>query len=93
MLATAFVGCKNPNTDTPDEPEVPTKSTETSNDKPVEKLSDNYIYLGDMLFATTMDFNAWKFTNGTYDGFTGKVLATKLIKRVSVSLRVNYQGV
>ena len=83
VLATALVSCKNPSVDTPDEPEVTTKSTETTNDKPVEKLSDNYIYLGDMLFATTMDFNSWKFTNGTYDGFSGKVMATKLIKRVT----------
>lgn len=89
LMLLVAVSCKNPvdtSVDT-DEPSTTESTDNSSNEEtPVEKpLSDNYIYLGDMLFATTMDFNAWKFTNGTYNpnGFTGKVLVTKLIKKVT----------
>ena len=90
LLVTALVSCKNPNTDSVEDEvvEVATKSSQEPGKEPekpvepeqpivnpVEDLSVNYCYLGDMLFADSMDFNKWFLTNGTgttcYVNFTG----------------------
>ena len=88
MLSVA-ISCKNPNSGSDyeeEQTEVTTKSTQPEQPaqptqpeqpivNPVEDLSVNYCYLGDMLFADSMDFDKWFLTNGTgttcYVNFTG----------------------
>ncbi len=79
-------------TKTPEEPktlEEPATPEQPANPEqpiinPPEDLSIAYYYIGDMLFADSMDFDKWYFTNGGYNknGFEGYVLKVEKIGRV-----------
>lgn len=89
LMLSVAISCKNPNSGSDyeeEQTEVTTKSTQPEQPaqptqpeqpivNPVEDLSVNYCYLGDMLFADSMDFDKWFLTNGTgttcYVNFTG----------------------
>lgn len=85
------ISCKNPNTDSSEE-EVSTKKTatkqSTESDNPVVNptadFSVDYYYIGDMLFADSMDFSKWFLTNGTYphSSFKGTIIKVEKIGRV-----------
>ena len=87
------VSCKNPNTDSPEKeetqvtkkaPEEPVKEPEQPIVNPTVDLSVDYYYIGDMLFADTMDFSRWWFTAGTYphSSFEGTIIKVEKIGRV-----------
>ena len=91
------VSCKNPNTDSPEKEEVqvtkkaqeePAKEPEKEPEQPIVNptvdLSVDYYYIGDMLFADSMDFNKWFLTNGTYphSSFKGTIIKVEKIGRV-----------
>lgn len=73
----------------PKAPEDPVKPTEPANPEqpvvnPTVDLSVDYYYIGDMLFADSMDFNKWWFTAGNYphSSFEGTIIKVEKIGRV-----------
>ena len=73
----------------PKTPEDPVKPVEPTNPEqpivnPTADLSVDYYYIGDMLFADTMDFSRWWFTAGTYphSSFEGTIVKVEKIGRV-----------
>lgn len=87
------ISCKNPNTDSPEKEETqgtkkaqeePAKESEQPIVNPTADLSVDYYYIGDMLFADTMDFSRWWFTAGTYphSSFEGTIVKVEKIGRV-----------
>lgn len=91
------ISCKNPNTDSPEKEE--TQVTKKAQEEPVKEpakepeqpivnptidLSVDYYYIGDMLFADSMDFDKWFLTNGTYphSSFEGTIIKVEKIGRV-----------
>jgi len=91
------VSCKNPNTDSPEKeetqvtkkaPEEPAKEPAKEPEQPIVNptvdLSVDYYYIGDMLFADSMDFNKWWFTAGNYphSSFEGTIIKVEKIGRV-----------
>lgn len=83
------ISCKNPNTDSPEKEETPVakKAPEESEQptvNPTVDISVDYYYIGDMLFADSMDFSKWFLTNGTYphSSFEGTIIKVEKIGRV-----------
>ena len=91
------ISCKNSNTDSPEKEEVqvtkkaqeePAKEPEKEPEQPIVNptvdLSVDYYYIGDMLFADSMDFSKWWFTAGTYphSSFEGAIIKVEKIGRV-----------
>ena len=62
----------------------PAKEPEQPIVNPTVDLSVDYYYIGDMLFADSMDFNKWFLTNGTYphSSFKGTIIKVEKIGRV-----------
>ena len=81
LLAMMVVGCSNPtNTETPEEkkaeqtPETPSTPAQPPEDKsPYEYVKPDcvnladYTYVGDYIFADSMNFAEWKYSNSETD--------------------------
>lgn len=75
LMLSVAISCKNSNTNSDSSEEEKTEvTTKTSQEpeqpeqpivNPVVDLSVEYYYLGDMLFADSMDFSKWFLTNGS----------------------------
>ena len=68
---------------TPEQPVVP-ENPEQPVVNPTVDLSVDYYYIGDMLFADSMDFDKWYLTNGNYpySDFEGVIIKVEKIGRV-----------
>ena len=90
------VSCKGANSSEKEDVTTTSKSSGETNtsgqpnntDQPIVNppvdLSVDYYYIGDMLFADSMDFNKWFLTNGTYphSSFKGTIIKVEKIGRV-----------